>query len=56
MGFFGVGTTDIRAAIIAVVLGIIILVKPRIVAYLAGAYLLFIGIMFLVLNFIPIMD
>ena len=39
-------------AIIAIVLGIIMLVKPQIVAYLIGAYLLFIGIMFLVQTYI----
>ena len=39
-------------AIIAIVFGIIMLVKPQIVAYLIGAYLLFIGIMYLVQNYI----
>jgi uncharacterized membrane protein HdeD (DUF308 family) len=39
-------------AIIAIVFGIIMLVKPQIVAYLIGAYLLFIGIMFLVQTYI----
>jgi len=48
MEFFGLGITGLIAAIIAIVLGIIMLVKPQIVAYLIGAYLLFIGIMFLV--------
>jgi uncharacterized membrane protein HdeD (DUF308 family) len=40
------------AAIIAIVFGIIMLVKPQIVAYLIGAYLLFVGIMFLVQNYL----
>ena len=48
MEFFGLGITGLIAAIIAIVLGIIMLVKPQIVAYLIGAYLLFIGIMFFV--------
>ena len=48
MEFFGLGITGLIAAIIAIVLGIIMLIKPQIVAYLIGAYLLFIGIMFLV--------
>lgn len=39
-------------AIIAIVFGIIMLVKPQIVAYLIGAYLLFIGIMILVQTYI----
>lgn len=52
VNFFGIGITGVVAAIIAIVLGIIMLVKPQIVAYLIGAYLLFIGIMFLVQNYI----
>lgn len=53
MNFFGIGISGLVAAIIAIVLGIIMIVKPRIVAYLIGAYLLFIGIMFFVQNYIP---
>ena len=45
-------TGGLIMAIIAIVLGIIMLVKPQIVAYLIGAYLLFIGIMFLVQNYL----
>ena len=45
-GMPGVGSMVV--AIIAIVLGIIMLVRPQIVAYLIGAYLLFIGIMFFV--------
>ena len=48
MEFFGLGITGLISAIIAIVLGIIMFVKPQIVAYLIGAYLLFIGIMFFV--------
>ena len=40
------------AAIVAIVFRIIMLVKPQIVAYLIGAYLLFIGIMFFVQNYL----
>ena len=36
------------AAIVAIVFGIIILIFPRVIAYLIGAYLIFIGIMFFV--------
>lgn len=53
MNFFGIGISGLVAAIIAIVLGIIMIVKPRIVAYLIGAYLLFVGIMFLVQTYIP---
>ena len=52
MEFFGLGITGLVTAIIAIVLGIIMLVKPQIVAYLIGAYLLFIGIMFLVQTYV----
>ena len=48
MGFLEFGISSIVPAIIAIILGIIMLVKPQIVAYLIGAFLLFIGIMFLV--------
>ena len=36
------------AAIVAIVFGIIILIFPKVIAYLIGAYLIFIGIMFFV--------
>jgi hypothetical protein len=52
MEFLGFGITGMVAAIVAIVLGIIMLVKPQIVAYLIGAYLLFIGIMFFVQNYL----
>ena len=38
----------IVAAIVAIVFGIIILIFPKVLAYLIGAYLIFIGIMFFV--------
>ena len=52
MELFGIGITGLVAAIVAIVLGIIMFIKPQIVAYLIGAYLLFIGIMFLVQTYI----
>jgi uncharacterized membrane protein HdeD (DUF308 family) len=52
MSFFGLGVSGLVAAIIAIVIGIIMLVKPQIVAYLIGAYLLFIGIMFLIQSYV----
>jgi len=36
------------AAIVAIVFGIIVMIFPRVLAYLIGAYLIFIGIMFFV--------
>ena len=52
MEILGFGITGMVAAIVAIVLGIIMIVKPQIVAYLIGAYLLFIGIIFFVQNYI----
>jgi len=52
MNFFGIGISGLVAAIIAIVFGIIMIAKPRIVAYLIGAYLLYVGIMFLVQTYI----
>ncbi len=52
MNFFGIGITGLVAAIIAIVLGIIMIVKPRIVAYLIGAYLIFIGAMFFIQEYL----
>ena len=40
--------TGLVAAIIAIVFGIVILVKPRILAYMIGAYLIIIGVIFFV--------
>ena len=50
IGFLSV--SGLVVAILAIVFGIIMLVKPQIVAYLIGAYLLFIGIMFFVQHYI----
>jgi len=41
-------TTSLVAAIIAIVFGIVILVKPRILAYMIGAYLIIIGAIFFI--------
>ena len=40
--------TGLVAAIIAIVFGIVILVKPRILAYMIGAYLIIIGVIFFI--------
>ena len=40
--------TGLVAAIIAIVFGIIILVKPRVLAYTIGAYLIIIGVLFFI--------
>jgi len=40
--------SGIVAAIIAIVFGIVVLVKPRVLAYMIGAYLIFIGVLFFV--------
>lgn len=42
------GITGLIAAIIAIVFGIIILIKPQILAYLIGIYLIVIGAIFLI--------
>ena len=44
-------TTGLVAAIIAIVFGIIILVWPRVLAYLIGIYLIIIGVLFFVQRF-----
>ena len=46
--FSFVGASTLVAAIVAIVFGIIILIFPKVIAYLIGAYLIFIGIMFFV--------
>ena len=40
------------AAILAIIFGIIILIKPQIVAYLIGIYLIIIGIMYFVQTYV----
>ena len=42
------GTTGFVAAIIAIVFGIIVMVKPQVLAYLIGIYLIIIGVMYFV--------
>ena len=44
--------TGLVAAIIAIVFGIIILVKPRILAYMIGAYLIIIGVIFFIQRYL----
>ncbi len=53
MNLVGIGTAGLAYAISAIVLGVLMLVKPRIAAYLVGAYFLFMGVMFLVLAYNP---
>ena len=36
------------AAIIAIVFGIVVMVKPKILAYMIGAYLIIIGVIFFI--------
>ena len=45
---FGLSTTGLVGAIIAIVFGIIVIAKPQVLAYLIGAYLIFIGIVYFV--------
>ena len=52
MTVFGFGISGLVAAIIAIVLGIVMIVKPQIVAYLIGAYLIFIGVMFFIQKYL----
>ena len=49
-GFLSI--SGLIAAIIAIVFGIVMLVKPQIVAYLIGIYLIIIGAMFFVQNYL----
>jgi len=44
--------TGFVAAIIAIVFGIIILVKPRVLAYMIGAYLIIIGVIFFIQRYL----
>jgi len=44
--------TGFVAAIIAIVFGIIILVKPRVLAYMIGAYLIIIGAIFFIQRYL----
>jgi len=45
---FGLSVTGFISAIIAIVFGIIVIAKPQVLAYLIGAYLIFIGIVYFV--------
>ena len=46
MPFGTLPIAGVIAAIIAIVFGIVILVKPKVLAYLIGIYLIIIGIIF----------
>ena len=51
MPFGTLPIAGIIAAIIALVFGIVVMVKPRVLAYLIGAYLIFIAVMFFIQNY-----
>jgi len=40
--------TSLVAAVIAIAFGIIVLVKPQILAYMVGAYLIIVGVIFFI--------
>lgn len=48
MTFEVVPITGLVVAIIAIVFGIIVMVKPQILAYMIGAYLIIIGVIFFI--------
>jgi uncharacterized membrane protein len=48
MTFEVVPITGLVAAIIAIVFGIVVMVKPQILAYMIGAYLIIIGVIFFI--------
>ena len=48
MTFEVVPITGLVAAIIAIVFGIVVMVKPHILAYMVGAYLIIIGVIFFI--------
>ena len=52
MHFGFLSVTGFVAAIIAIVFGIIILVKPRVLAYMIGAYLIIIGVLFFIQRYL----
>ena len=45
---FELSVSGLVLAIIAIVFGIIVIVKPQVLAYLIGAYLIFIGVVYFV--------
>ena len=45
---FGLSVVSFISAVIAIVFGIIVIAKPEVLAYLIGAYLIFIGIIYFV--------
>jgi len=46
------GITGLVAAIIAIVFGIIVLFKPRVLAYLIGIYLIIIGAIYFIQRYL----
>ena len=46
MTFEVVPITGLVAAIIAIVFGIVVMVKPKVLAYLIGIYLIIIGVLY----------
>ena len=48
MGIGFLSTTGLVAAIIAIVFGIIVMVKPKVLAYLVGIYLIITGVIFFI--------
>jgi uncharacterized membrane protein len=48
MTFEVVPITGLVVAIIAIVFGIVVMVKPQILAYMIGAYLIIIGVIFFI--------
>jgi uncharacterized membrane protein len=48
MTFEVVPISGLVAAIIAIVFGIVVMVKPKILAYMVGAYLIIIGVIFFI--------
>ncbi len=46
------GITGLVAAIIAIVFGIIVLIKPRVLAYLIGIYLIIIGVIYFIQRYL----
>ena len=45
---FELSVSGFVIAIIAIVFGIIVIIKPQVLAYLIGAYLIFIGVVYFV--------
>ncbi len=44
------GPGGIVAGIVSIVFGIVVIAKPKVLAYLVGAYLILVGVAFFVIN------